>query len=258
MRIATWNVNGLRAIWKKDFLAWAKKQDIILLQETKASPDQIPQEMAALAKGFNVYFASSTVKKGYSGVAIFARRTLPAPKITTGIGIEKFDQEGRTLIAEFEKLAVVSAYFPNGGETLERVPFKLEYSRAIAKYLQKLHAKIKKPILLGGDYNTAHREIDLANPKANEGHTGFLPIERAWLDEFFGQGMVDAYRHFHPTQSKVYSWWSYRQQARSRNVGWRIDYLCCTPELLPQITKIGYQSDVLGSDHCPMQVELKF
>ena len=258
MRIATWNVNGLRAVWKKGFLAWAKKQDVILLQETKAEAAQIPTEIAALEKDFNVYFASSTVKKGYSGVAIFSRRTLPLPKITVGFGEKKFDQEGRTLIAEYPEVIIVSAYFPNGGETLERVPFKLEYSRALAKYLFKLHKKTKKPILLGGDYNTAHQEIDLANPKANEGHTGFLPIERAWLDEFFQQGMVDAFRHFYPTQTKVYSWWSYRQQARSRNVGWRIDYFCCTPDLLTNIKKIAYQNEVMGSDHCPMQVQLEF
>ncbi|MBP5297234.1 MAG: exodeoxyribonuclease III, partial [Bacteriovoracaceae bacterium] len=252
------NVNGLRAIWKKDFLAWAQRQDVILLQETKAEAGQVEKELAQLAPDFYTFLASSTVKKGYSGVALFVRKTLPEPRITIGFGEKKFDQEGRTLIAEFPKVVVVSAYFPNGGETLERVPFKLAYSKALAKYLCKLHQKLKKPILLGGDYNTAHQEIDLANPKANEGHTGFLPIERAWLDEFFAQGMVDIFRHFYPTKAKVYSWWSYRQQARARNVGWRIDYLCSTPDLLPCVKEVAYQNKVLGSDHCPMHVDLEF
>ncbi|MEI8346323.1 MAG: exodeoxyribonuclease III [Pseudomonadota bacterium] len=258
-RLATWNVNGLRACAQKGFLDWANSGvQIIMLQETKATREQLPHGVLELENDFHCHYSSSQEKKGYSGVALYSHKKLPMPEITVGLGIAKFDQEGRTLIAEYPDFIAIGAYFPNGGRELERVPFKLEFSRAIARTAMVLMKKKKKPVVIGGDYNTANREIDLANAQANVGNTGFLPIERAWLDEFIGQGFLDLYRQKYPDKKDIYSWWTYRNNCRERNIGWRLDYFFAPKEVLPHIKKIYYQPEIMGSDHCPLILELDF
>ena len=255
LKLITWNVNGIRAIQKKGFLNWleTEKPHILCLQETKANIDQLDDSLTKREDYYTYYYSAQ--KKGYSGVAIFSSKKLPEPKITYGIGIEKFDKEGRAIIAEYKDFYLINAYFPNGQPDLGRVPYKLEFSQEVAKLALKLEKK--KPVIVCGDVNTAHKEIDIARPKENENNTGFLPIERAWMDEFVGQGFIDTFRELHPNKSHAYTWWSFRTNARARNIGWRLDYFFITKGLLPQTKKAYIQNEVMGSDHCPVFLELK-
>ena len=252
--LVSWNVNGIRACTNKGFAKWLSdySPDIIGLQEIKAEKNQFPPEIFEITD-YNFYI-NPAEKKGYSGVAVFCKEK-PTKKIDR-LGIEKFDREGRTLICEFKKFVFINCYFPNGQRDHARVDFKLEFYQAILDIYQSYVKKGKK-VILTGDFNTAHREIDLSNPKANKNTTGFLPREREWMDTYLDAGMVDALRLKQPDNKDIYSWWTYRNNCRERNIGWRIDYFMTSPDLKKDIKACHHLTDVLGSDHCPIVLELK-
>jgi exodeoxyribonuclease-3 len=223
IKISSWNVAGLRACEKKGFHDWVKtsKPDIICLQETKALPEQLSEELVQ-PKGYEAVYAPAQ-RKGYSGVATWVKKGIEH-KHKVGLGVDKFDCEGRTLISEFDTFFLINCYFPNGKRDHSRVEYKLEFCRKVASVALDLKKKKKKEVIITGDYNTAHHEIDLANPKTNKKTTGFLPKEREWMDEFKAQGFSDLFREFTPEQNGHYTWWTYRGDCRERNIGWRIDY----------------------------------
>jgi len=256
-KLASWNVNGLRACEKKGLWQWlAHEQPTIFnIQETKAHPTQLSTELIN-NDNYYTYYASAE-KKGYSGVALFSAKNYPRPKVTIGLGIEEFDREGRTIIAEYPEFILFNGYFPNGQRDHGRVPYKLSYSREIIQQALALKKKKKKPIIICGDLNTAHHEIDLANPKTNNKTTGFLPSEREWLSECLEQGFHDVFREHHPAENGHYTWWTYRGDCRQRNIGWRIDYFLTTNDLLKSVKKTYHLPQVMGSDHCPIMLELK-
>ncbi len=251
----SWNVNGIRAAQKKGWLDWlrATSPDILCIQETKADPEQLDDEIR-LPDGYRSYWAWSTVKKGYSGVALFTK-TEPLD-VRIGLGVADYDAEGRTIIAEYADFVLIGAYFPNGGEENKRVPFKMAYKAAFLDVCEKIRAA-GKSIIFCGDVNTAHREIDLARPKENQNTTGFLPEERAWIDRVVERGYIDIYRDLHPDQTDIYTYWPYWGGARQRNVGWRIDYFFISPDLRDRISSADIYMDVIGSDHCPISMTLQ-
>ena len=253
MKLISWNVNGIRAVYKKGFPEWFAKElpDILCLQETKASFDQFPIELTKILN-YQI-FDSSSVKKGYSGVATFSREKILDTKKSEK---EVYDCEGRVLIHELKDFYLVNCYFPNGSRDHSRVPFKLKFCDDILKIINKLQEK--KPVVITGDFNTAHKEIDLANPKTNIKTTGFLPIERAWMDKFVSQGWIDIYRHLNPEKTGAYTWWSNRPTVRERNIGWRIDYFFVSPSLLKHVKRVDILPNIKGSDHCPVLLELNF
>ena len=256
MRIISWNVNGIRAIHKKRAFAevFTKlKPDILCLQETKAEASQLGKDILE-HKGYFSYFAHSTVKKGYSGVAIFSK-TKP-DKVELGIGLPGMDDEGRTIVAYFKDFVLINCYFPNGGQGPHRLKYKMEFYDAFLKFINKLK-KSGKHVIFCGDVNTAHNEIDLARPKANEKNTGFLPEERAWLDEVVADGYVDVFRNFYPKKEGVYTYWDQKTRARDRNVGWRIDYFFASLSIIKKIKSFKTHADFLGSDHCPIEIILE-
>ncbi len=255
MKLVSWNVNGLRAVAKKGFLEWLYESgaDVVGLQETKAEAEQLPEEVRS-PKGYFGYFSHSKGRKGYSGVGLYTK-TKP-DKVEFGIGVPKFDDEGRIVALHFGDLVIFNVYFPNGGGGPERLKYKLDFYDAFLKHIEKLRKKGKK-IIFCGDVNTAHEAIDLARPKANEKNTGFLPEERAWIDELIYHGYIDTFRHFHPTKEGAYSYWDMKTAARDRNVGWRIDYFFIANELLPRLKAAGIAPNIFGSDHCPIWIELK-
>lgn len=251
--VTTWNVNGIRACAKSGLADWIRTHDaeVILLQEVRAESNQIPEEVAALGHYHQNWFPAS-IKKGYSGTGILSKA---APlKVTPGFGFEEFDVEGRTLTAEFKDLIVVSAYFPNSQDGGRRLDYKLRYCNAMADHLARL-AKTRKPVVLGGDYNIAPYPIDLARPKDNEKNPGYLPEERAWMDQFLGSGYTDTWRTLNPEAIK-YSWWTARGGARERNVGWRIDFNVVPVAHRNRLQAADMLNDVKGSDHCPVTVTL--
>lgn len=258
IKVISWNVNGIRACGKKGFFEWMQKSkaQVVCLQETKAHPEQLPQEWLE-PKGYDSYFASAK-KKGYSGVAVYVSKKYPPISVTEGLGIEKYDSEGRTLIIEFEDFVLINGYFPNGQRDHGRVPYKLAYSQEVADQALKLKKKLKKEVIVCGDFNTAHYPVDLANPKTNTKSTGFLPIEREWLDSFVEQGFSDIFREHHKDEVGHYTWWTYRSNCRERNIGWRLDYFFGTKKILPKVKTVSILPEVLGSDHCPIELELKF
>ncbi|MDD4352306.1 MAG: exodeoxyribonuclease III [Candidatus Gracilibacteria bacterium] len=247
MRLLSWNVNGIRAVQKKGFLEWFGKEapDILCLQETKADPSQLDDALLDVP-GYKAYW-SSAEKKGYSGVALYTKQE--PLSVAYDLGIEEFDREGRLIIAEYEDFYLLNCYFPNGKSSEERLQFKMSFYAAFLELCERLRKK--KPLIFCGDVNTAHKPIDLARPKENEDISGFLPIERKWLDELVAQGYVDTFRHFYPEEVK-YSWWSMRAGARARNVGWRIDYFFMTDDYLEHLKEAFILPDVMGSDHCPV------
>ena len=255
MKIVTWNVNGIRAIAKKGFLEWfkASKADVICLQEIKAMADQVPAELQA-PKGWHPYFLPAK-KPGYSGTALFCRQK--PDEVWEGLGDPRFDDEGRVLGARFGDLHVVSAYFPNSQDEGRRLDLKVDFCADMTKKLSGLVKKKKQHVVLTGDYNIAHNEIDLARPADNHESPGFFPRERQAMTEFLDAGFVDILREQHPNKAGLYTWWSYRTAARERNVGWRIDYTCIDPGLRARAKKTWIESDVMGSDHCPVGLELK-
>jgi exodeoxyribonuclease-3 len=252
--LLSWNVNGARAIYKKGFLGWLadSSPDILCLQETRADPAQLPADMLE-PPGYHAYWHGSQHRKGYSGTALLTRS---APcSVQYGLGRPEFDDEGRTIIADYGSFALLNCYFPNGGRDLSRVPYKMAFYDAFLETCQRLRAA-GKGIIFCGDVNTAHREIDLANPRENREHTGFLPEECAWLDEVIGQGYVDTFRHFYPDLAGQYTWWAAPMHARERNIGWRIDYFFASSEMLAAISDAFILPEVAGSDHCPVGIRL--
>jgi len=253
MKILSWNVNGIRAMAKKGFIDWLKKEspDILCIQETKCQKDQLTDDLLS-PKGYTSYW-SSAEKKGYSGVAVFTKT--PPETIKNKLGIDELDREGRTLILEFKNFILFNIYFPNGGSGNKRVPFKMNFYKNFHKVVNQLKAKGKN-IIICGDVNTAHCEIDLARPKANEKNTGFLPKERDWMTYFINSGYIDTFRHFNKNPGH-YSWWDYKTKARERDVGWRIDYFFISESLLNKLKDAFILKDVRGSDHCPVGINIK-
>jgi exodeoxyribonuclease-3 len=252
MRILSWNVNGIRAVYKKGFVDWflAEKPDILCLQETKASKEQIPDPIKTI-KGYQSYF-SSAERKGYSGVALFTKQK---PKdLTMKFGIKKFDTEGRVIIAEYGRFLLFNIYFPNGKASKERLFYKMEFYDVILHTVDRLRKEGKK-LIICGDVNTAHREIDLARPKENSKISGFLPEERAWIDTFISHGFIDTFRVFHKDGGQ-YTWWDQKSRARERNVGWRIDYFFISDNLKKHLRSSFIITEVMGSDHCPVGIEI--
>ena len=254
MKIISWNTNGLRATVKQgnfEPLFKKYKPDILCLQETKAEPEQLPEEIRNY-KGYYSYFSHSKTKKGYSGVAIY---TKVKPEKVTEFDIPQFDEEGRTLVAYYKDFVLINCYFPNGGGPEARLKYKLEFYDEFLKFIEGLRKK-KLKIIFCGDVNVAHEEIDLARPKENETHVGFLPVERAWVDEVIAHGWVDIFRHFYPNKKDAYTYWDQKSRARDRNVGWRIDYFFVSSILVPKIRNADIHPNVFGSDHCPVSLEL--
>jgi exodeoxyribonuclease-3 len=252
MRLISWNVNGIRAVQKKGFLEWFAREspDVLCLQETKAERDQLDDELVNVP-GY-VSFWCSAGKKGYSGVAVYAKQ---APlSVEYGLGKPEFDSEGRTLILDFGAFVLFNIYYPNGGAENKRVLFKLAFYDWFLKKVEDLR-KQGRSIVICGDVNTAHEEIDLARPKENQKNTGFLPEERAWVTKFLAAGYVDTFRHF-CKDGGHYSWWDYKTAARSRDIGWRIDYFFVDRGSLPKLKKAFILKDVQGSDHCPVGIEI--
>jgi exodeoxyribonuclease-3 len=254
IKILSWNVNGIRAAYKKGILDWFKKvnPDILCLQETKAHPDQLVDELKNV-KGYESYF-SSAEKKGYSGVVTYTKEK--PLNVKNGIGIKKFDSEGRFIITEFKELILFNIYFPNGKASKERLQYKMDFYDAFLKHCKKLLKQGKK-IVVCGDVNTAHEEIDLARPKENSKTSGFLPEEREWIDNFLAAGFIDTFRMFNK-EPENYTWWDMITRARERNVGWRIDYFYASENLKSNIKSASILPEVMGSDHCPIELELKF
>ncbi len=253
MNIYSWNVNGIRAAQKKGFIEMLKTSeeiDMIAIQETKAQPDQLDQELLEI-DGFHSFFMSAE-KKGYSGTALY---TKIEPLSVEALGIHEFDSEGRVLIAEFDKFTLINCYFPNSQNGGKRLDYKISFCDAVLEKCQKL-IEAGKNIVLCGDYNIAHTPIDLARPKQNEKNAGYLPEEREWMSKFIDAGFVDSFRIFN-SEGGHYSWWSYRAGARQKNIGWRIDYHCVNSSFSDQISGAEIHPDVMGSDHCPVSITLK-
>jgi exodeoxyribonuclease-3 len=253
MRIISWNVNGIRAVEKRGFLEWLEKEspDVLCLNETKAEPGQLSPKLVN-PQGYRSVWASAK-KRGYSGVAIYSKTE---PQDVRFMEKAEFDDEGRTLVADFKDFTLIAAYFPNSQDAGARLGYKLAFCDAMLRLCNAL-VKKGRHILLCGDYNIAHTPIDLARPKANEGNAGYLPEERAWMDKFTQAGYVDTFRHFHPGETGHYTWWSYMGTARERNVGWRIDYHCVDSAFLPRVKSSIIRPEVEGSDHCPVEIVLE-
>ena len=253
IRIYSWNVNGIRAIHKKGFLEWLveDRPDILCVQETKANLDQLPKKLANV-EGYKSYF-NSAERKGYSGVGLYS--SMEPEKIENGFGIKKFDLEGRVQIADYDDFVLFNIYFPNGKMSDERLKYKLDFYDAFLEHANNLRDEGRN-IVVCGDVNTAHKEIDLAHPKENSKISGFLPVERDWIDKFLENGYVDTFRMFNQ-EPEQYTWWSYRTKARDRNVGWRLDYFFVNEEFKNNIKSSYILSDVMGSDHCPIGIEIE-
>lgn len=252
-RIFCWNVNGLRSIWKKGFPQWfaAVQPDILCLQETKAHPVQLEEE----AKNFGTYksYWCSAEKKGYSGVAVYTRHE--PLRVQIGCNNPLYDCEGRVIEMEFDKFILFGVYFPNGGRGPERVKYKLDFYAELFARAEELR-KAKKNIIICGDFNTAHKEIDLARPQQNSHVSGFLPEERAWIDRIIEMNYIDIFREYNKEPAQ-YTYWDAFRDARSRNVGWRIDYFMISKEARDIVTDAKIHMNVMGSDHCPIELDLK-
>ena len=254
LKLYSWNVNGLRAVAKKGFLDWlgAAQPDILGVQETRSSPDQLPHDLRQ-PPGYESYWASAR-RGGYSGVGLYTR--VKPKSVQIGLGTPEFDQEGRTIVADYEDFVLIVAYFPNSGRDLSRLPYKLAYDDAFLAFCNHLRDQ-GRSVVFGGDLNVAHQEIDIARPKQNQKHAGFLPQERAWVDKVIEAGYVDTFRALHPDQREAYTWWTYITNARERNVGWRLDYFFVSQDLLPLVADAAIHADVQGSDHCPVSLSLQ-
>lgn len=253
--IISWNVNGLRAIERKEAFHFISsgQYDIIGIQETKISDPGLLSEKVLHPDGYHSFWNCSTEKKGYSGVGLYAKSE--PLSVVTHFGENYLSQEGRVIQAEFDDFFLFTIYFPNGGSGDIRLKYKLEFYRQFIEYTKKLKIK-KKPIIFMGDVNTAHHEIDLARPEQNIKTSGFMPIERAWLDVFEKHHFVDTFRHVYPNKEDQYTWWDVKTGARARNIGWRIDYVYVEKPLLPKVTNAFILPKILGSDHCPVGITL--
>jgi exodeoxyribonuclease-3 len=253
MKLISWNVNGIRAAQKKGALDTIFKEnpDILAIQETKCTPDQLPEDKFAPA-GYHAYFDSATERKGYAGTAIYTK--VKPEKVEYGLGIKEYDTEGRMITLYFDSFIFVTCYFPNGGRDADHFQFKLRYYDLFLKRMKKLEKE--KPVIFCGDLNVAHNEIDLARPKENSKQIGFLPVEREWVSRVEKEEFIDTFRHLHPETVK-YSWWDQKTASRERNVGWRIDYFFVSGSLKNKIVKAEIRNDIFGSDHCPVVLTLK-
>jgi exodeoxyribonuclease III len=252
MNLVSWNVNGLRAAAKKNFLEWfdAENPDVLCLQEIKSSEDQLPETLRRIA-GYSAFF-SSAEKKGYSGVALYSR--IEPGRVTAGWGDRRFTGEGRVLAADYGAFILFNVYFPNGKASVERLRYKMAFYESFLKHVGSLH-RAGRRIIVCGDVNTAHREIDLARPRENAKVSGFLPEEREWIERLLAAGFVDTFRKFEPGGGH-YTWWDLKSGARARNVGWRIDYFFVNEPLASSLRSSDILSDVTGSDHCPIRLVL--
>ncbi len=252
MKLASWNVNGIRAAARGGLLDWldAERPDVLCIQEVKAHPDQLEPELLEPA-GYRSLWHSAE-RRGYSGVTTYLRRE--PVSVQHGLGRRDVDREGRVLLTELDDFVLVNAYFPNTQRDHARLDYKLSFCRSITRRLNAL-VREGKHVVMCGDYNIAHQEIDLRNPKQNRKNAGFLPEERDWMTRFLGNGYVDCFRHL-CDEPGHYTWWSYRPGVRERNIGWRIDYFCIDQGLLPALKRAWHLPDVKGSDHCPVMLEL--
>ncbi len=250
MKLISWNVNGLRAVINKGFMDFFKQidADIFCIQETKMQEGQIE----LILDGYYQYF-NSAIKKGYSGTAVFTKEK--PINVTYGIGIEEHDQEGRIITAEYEKFYLVNCYTPNSKRELERLEYRKIWEDEIRKYLKKLEET--KPVIYCGDLNVAHEEIDLKNPKTNHYSAGFTDEERNKMTELLNAGFIDSFRYLYPEKENAYTWWSYMMKAREKNVGWRIDYFITSNSLKEKIEDSKIYSEVMGSDHCPIELDIE-
>jgi exodeoxyribonuclease-3 len=252
LKIISWNVNGLRAVYKKGFLDWflTESPDILCLQETKVAEEQVPPELKDV-EGYRSYFTSPG-RKGYSGAGLYSK--VEPETVKAGFGVKRFDAEGRTLTADFGDFVLFNVYFPNGKASAERLEYKLGFYDAFLKHVRALLEEGRN-VIVCGDVNTAHKEIDLTRPKENQHVSGFLPEERAWIDEFLASGFIDTFRAFNGEPGQ-YTWWDYKTRARDRNVGWRLDYFFVSESLRDRVKDAFILSDVMGSDHCPVGIKL--
>jgi exodeoxyribonuclease-3 len=252
MKMITWNVDGLRAVLKKNALqpALVLDPDLLCLQEIKARPEQLPEEGRSLP-GFHAIW-NPAERAGYSGVATFSREQ--PQQVEIGMGAPHFDREGRVIRTRHSDFLLYNIYFPNGGRGKDRVDYKLAFYAHLLELCDALHAAGEK-VIITGDYNTAHMPIDLRNPDENETTSGFMPEERAWVQKFLDHGFVDLYRHLYPGREQ-YTWWTYRFNARQRGIGWRIDYFLASQALVPRVRDVVIHDEVLGSDHCPVELQI--
>jgi len=250
MKLISWNVNGLRAVWNKGFAEFFNEinADIFCIQETKMQEGQMEIDFPGYTK-----FLNSAVKKGYSGTAIFTK-TKPI-SVSYGIGIEEHDQEGRVITLEFEKFYMVNVYTPNSQRELTRLVYRQKWEDDFKNYLKNLDSK--KPVIICGDLNVAHKEIDLKNPKTNRRNAGFTDEEREKMTALLGSGFVDTFRHLYPEKENCYTWWSYMMKAREKNVGWRIDYFLVSERIKENIKEAKILSEIMGSDHCPVELDIE-
>ncbi len=254
MKIISWNVNGIRAVAKKDFFKDFETMapDILCLQETKAQDDQVAETLFEIEDYYK--YSNSAQKKGYSGTAILSK-TKPL-SVSADMGIADHDNEGRILCLEYDQFFLVDVYVPNSGSELKRLSYRQTWDEAFYDYLKNLEKQ--KPVIVCGDFNVAHKAIDLARPQANYNKSaGYMQEEIDGMDRFIGGGFVDTFRHFYPEKTEAYTWWSYRTKGRERNVGWRIDYFLLSPSLIPALSDAFILADVFGSDHCPVGIDLK-
>jgi exodeoxyribonuclease-3 len=250
MKIQSWNINGVRAVYKKNLMQWIKDTDadMICLQETKAGPDDVPEEIKNLAPYH--FYCSYAQKKGYSGGIVLTKHK--PISFSTQIGVDKFDSEGRIIRLDFKEFVLFNIYFPNGGASEQRLRYKLEFYDYFTDYVSQIK---DKDIIVCGDFNTAHEAIDLARPKENEHNSGFMPIERERLDKLVEKGFVDTFRIFDKAGGN-YSWWDYKTHARQRNVGWRLDYFFVRCGALDKLKSAKLHPEVFGSDHCPVSIDI--
>ncbi len=250
MKLISWNVNGIRAVMNKGFMDFFNKidADIFCLQETKLQPGQIELELP----GYHQYW-NYAEKKGYSGTAVFSKKE--PISITYGIGVLQHDNEGRVITLEFEDFYFVTVYTPNSQEELKRLRYRMEWEDDFLKYIKELDDK--KPVIYAGDLNVARLDIDLKNPKANRKNAGFTDEEREKIERVLDEGFIDTFRYFYPEKEEAYSWWSYRFKARERNAGWRIDYFIASAKLKERLKDSKIHSDVMGSDHCPVELDIE-
>lgn len=255
MQILSWNINGARAAYRTGFLTWlaTTSPDILCLQETRAEPEQLPPDLRE-PPGYVAFWHASVRKRGYSGTALLSR--VPPLEVRYGLGCPEFDDEGRTIVADYADFTLINCYFPNGSRDHSRVSYKLAFYDAFLALCEAQRAA-GRPVIFCGDVNTAHRPIDLARPRQNQNTTGFLPEERAWMDRLVAAGYTDTFRHLNGNLEAQYTWWQQFGGARERNIGWRIDYFFASPEALPRVTEAFIWSEVRGSDHCPVGIELR-
>ncbi len=251
MKIVTWNVNGIRAAREKGFIDWLESSDadVLFIQETKIQENQLPDELIKTPTYYSSWFSAQ--KKGYSSVAVYFRET--PDRIEKGLGVSDYDIEGRSITAFYGKIAMIGAYFPNSQELGARLKYKLGFNESMLLYCNQLQ-KEGYSIVLTGDFNVAHKPIDLARPSENEKNAGYLPEEREWMSYFLDSGYVDSFRYLHGDIPAQYSWWTFRANARARNVGWRIDYTNVSQDISGQIKACDIHQNVMGSDHCPVSL----